>query len=54
MKDGNAVSGDRIDYAGKLVTHMEKNKIRLCITPGTKINPGGFKNWMWKSKLQHF
>lgn len=46
--------GVRIDYAGKLVIHMEKNKIRLCVTPGTKINPGGFKNWMWWSKLQHF
>lgn len=44
--------GDRVDYAGQLIIHM--GKIKLWIIPCTKLNPGGFKNWMWKSKLQHF
>lgn len=29
---------------------MERNKIRLCVIPGTNINPGGFKNWIGNSK----
>lgn len=29
---------------------MEKNKIRLCVIPGTNINPRGFKNWIGNSK----
>ena len=26
-----------------------QNKIRLCITPGTEINPCGLKSWMGKA-----